>query len=299
MAVNHPRGKEPDRGFPPTGPGRRRHQDAGNPRLPPDGCRMAEVIKYGIIWDKDFLNYVDEHMEEIYRLDPQVLTWVIKRSCEIKSEIVGQDERDEDVRSILNYGHTIGHALEVHTGYGTYLHGEAVAIGMSLAAEISLRLGNLSLQERTVIDRVLQKAGLPIRPPSWDVQEIYAALLRDKKVRRGVVRFVLPVALARDISPMNSPGACFGCIAPNLDGGGRRGLKILVLHGPNLNLLGVREQSIYGTESLAQINEAILQHAGQLGIEVEILQSNHEGELIDAIHRAKGEAAGIIINPGP
>jgi 3-dehydroquinate dehydratase-2 len=75
-------------------------------------------------------------------------------------------------------------------------------------------------------------------------------------------------------------------------------LKILVLHGPNLNLLGVREQSIYGTESLAQINEAILQHAGQLGIEVEILQSNHEGELIDAIHRAKGEAAGIIINPG-
>jgi 3-dehydroquinate dehydratase-2 len=75
-------------------------------------------------------------------------------------------------------------------------------------------------------------------------------------------------------------------------------LKILVLHGPNLNLLGVREQSIYGPESLAQINEAILQHAGQLGIEVEILQSNHEGELIDAIHRAKGEAAGIIINPG-
>ena len=75
-------------------------------------------------------------------------------------------------------------------------------------------------------------------------------------------------------------------------------MKILVLHGPNLNLLGVREQSIYGTESLAQINEAILQHAGQLGIEVEILQSNHEGELIDAIHRAKGEAAGIIINPG-
>ncbi|MGI6035886.1 MAG: 3-dehydroquinate synthase [Limnochordia bacterium] len=158
---------------------------------------MAEVIKYGIIWDKQFLAYVDEHMEEIYRLDPEVLTWVIKRSCQIKSEIVGQDERDEDVRTILNYGHTIGHALEVHTGYRTYLHGEAISIGMSLAAEISLRLGNLSLKERTVIDRVLQKAGLPIRPPSWDVQEIFAALLRDKKVRRGVVRFVLPRGLGQ------------------------------------------------------------------------------------------------------
>jgi 3-dehydroquinate dehydratase-2 len=75
-------------------------------------------------------------------------------------------------------------------------------------------------------------------------------------------------------------------------------LKILVLHGPNLNLLGIREQSIYGTESLAQINEAIIQQAGKLGIEVEILQSNHEGELIDAIHRARGQAAGMIINPG-
>ncbi|MGI6559561.1 MAG: type II 3-dehydroquinate dehydratase [Limnochordia bacterium] len=75
-------------------------------------------------------------------------------------------------------------------------------------------------------------------------------------------------------------------------------MKILVLHGPNLNLLGIREQSIYGTESLAQINEAIIQQAGKLGIEVEILQSNHEGELIDAIHRARGQAAGMIINPG-
>jgi 3-dehydroquinate dehydratase-2 len=75
-------------------------------------------------------------------------------------------------------------------------------------------------------------------------------------------------------------------------------LKILVLHGPNLNLLGIREQSIYGTECLAQINEAIIQQAGKLGIEVEILQSNHEGELIDAIHRARGQAAGMIINPG-
>ena len=133
-------------------------------------------------------------MEEIYR-GPEVLTCG-KALVSNQERDRGSGRTDEDVRSILNYGHTIGHALR-YIQATEPISMETVAVGMSLAAEISLRLGNLSLEERTVIDRVLQKAGLPIRPPSWDVQEIYAALLRDKKVRRGVVRFVLPRGLGQ------------------------------------------------------------------------------------------------------
>jgi 3-dehydroquinate synthase len=158
---------------------------------------LAEVIKYGIIWDKEFFRYIDGHLEAILALDPKVLTQIVKRCCEIKAEIVAQDEFDENVREVLNYGHTIGHALETITGYKSYLHGEAIAIGMSLAAQISCALGSLEAEEKEAIDQLLQRAGLAVRPPNWDVQEIFSSLLRDKKVRRGVVRFVLPQGIGK------------------------------------------------------------------------------------------------------
>ena len=98
---------------------------------------MAEVIKYGVIADADFFSFLEENLEKIFRLDPVVLTFMIKRCCEIKASIVAQDEREEGLRAILNYGHTVGHALEAATRFRTYRHGEAVAVGMEAAGRIS------------------------------------------------------------------------------------------------------------------------------------------------------------------
>jgi len=168
--------------------------------LPPREFRagMAEVIKYGVIWDAALF----EQLEAAKRLDQQryvseeLLQTILSASCEAKAHVVSQDEKEAGLRAILNYGHTIGHAVESLTGYKVVNHGEAVAIGMVAAGQIAVAL---ELWDQDSADRqnaLIQKTGLPTRlPAGMDLEAIVAALQSDKKVKDGRVRFVLPEAI--------------------------------------------------------------------------------------------------------
>jgi 3-dehydroquinate synthase len=165
--------------------------------LPPRelSAGLAEVIKYGPIADLDFLDWIEAHLEALLARDPAALAHAVKRSCEIKAWVVGQDEREAGLRAILNFGHTFGHAIEAGLGYGEWLHGEAVGCGMVMAAELSCRLG---LVERPFAQRLkglIARAGLPVRGPQLAADDNagrYLALMRlDKKAEAGEIRFVL------------------------------------------------------------------------------------------------------------
>ncbi len=157
---------------------------------------LAEVIKYGVIRDKDFFEFLEENLEKILRLDQDVLIEVVKRSCAIKAGIVEKDETEQELRAILNFGHTIGHALEVLTKYRVYRHGEAVAAGMVAAAAIAEEKGLCGPDLTMRLAGILEHAGLPVRIP-FKAEEIIEVLPRDKKAQGGWPRFVLPVALGR------------------------------------------------------------------------------------------------------
>ena len=200
--INHPRGKNLIGAF---------HQ----PRLvlidpevlktlPPREFRagMAEVIKYGVIWDAELF----EQLEESPRLDQQrylsaeLLQVILTRSCQTKAHVVSQDEKEAGLRAILNYGHTIGHAVESLTGYRLVNHGEAVAIGMVAAGQLAIALGLWPQEAADRQQRVIQAAGLPTQLPAQlanpdAVEQILAALQSDKKVLSGKVRFVLPTQI--------------------------------------------------------------------------------------------------------
>ena len=159
---------------------------------------MAEVIKYGIIWDEDFFNWLELHTSDIQALQPHALSKVILRCCAIKADVVSQDETENGVRALLNLGHTFGHAIEAEKGYGNWLHGEAVAVGSVQAAETSLRLALLSQPDVDRIKALLEKAHLPIiAPPDMEFDDYLHHMLRDKKVKAGKLRLVLPVAIGR------------------------------------------------------------------------------------------------------
>jgi len=128
---------------------------------------LAEVIKYGPIYDLDFLAWIDRHLEALRQLDPAALAYAVQRSCEIKAAVVGQDERESGLRAILNFGHTFGHAIEAGLGYGQWLHGEAVGCGMVLAAQLSHKLGMLSAYRAQHLADLIARAGLPVRHPGW------------------------------------------------------------------------------------------------------------------------------------
>jgi len=161
--------------------------------LPPRelSAGLAEVIKYGLIWDADFLAWLEANMDRLRALDPAAIAHAIYRSCEIKAQVVGQDEREGGIRAILNLGHTFGHAIETGMGYGTWLHGEAVAAGMVLAAQTSQRLGWLTDAdvERTRV--LIRAAGLPDVAPDLGVDTYLEYMGHDKKVEAGKMRFVL------------------------------------------------------------------------------------------------------------
>ncbi|MQG92410.1 3-dehydroquinate synthase [Pseudomonas sp. MN1F] len=153
---------------------------------------LAEVIKYGLICDKPFLAWLEDNMQALRALEPAALTEAISRSCAAKAAVVGTDERESGVRATLNLGHTFGHAIETHMGYGVWLHGEAVAAGTVMALEMSMRLGWIDQAERDRAIRLLQDAGLPVVPP----QEMTPAhfmehMAVDKKVLDGRLRLVL------------------------------------------------------------------------------------------------------------
>lgn len=159
---------------------------------------MAEVIKYGIIWDEEFFNWLELHTSHIQALQPNVLSKVILRCCAIKADVVSQDETENGVRALLNLGHTFGHAIEAEMGYGNWLHGEAVAVGSVQAAETALRLSFLAQADVDRIKALLQAANLPITAPANMAFDDYLHhMLRDKKVKAGKLRLVLPVAIGR------------------------------------------------------------------------------------------------------
>jgi 3-dehydroquinate synthase len=157
---------------------------------------LAEVVKYGVILDADFFAYLEQSVEPILRRDPQAIQRIVMRSCELKAKIVEQDEREEtDIRAKLNYGHTFAHAFETAGGYGTWLHGEAVAAGMVCASRLAERRG---LIDREVSERqikLLQAFSLPIAPLAWPIEDLVATMRKDKKAVGGRMRFILPTKL--------------------------------------------------------------------------------------------------------
>ncbi len=156
---------------------------------------MAEVIKYGVIWDAE-LFYELEALDRLDTLPTEALQLALQHSCQAKAAVVSQDEREAGLRAILNYGHTIGHAVESLTGYRSINHGEAVAIGMAAAGAIAvnLNLWQASSQHRQL--ELIRKAGLPSQlPEKLDIEEIIMALQTDKKVKNGRIRFVLPTEI--------------------------------------------------------------------------------------------------------
>jgi len=148
---------------------------------------LAEVIKYGAIVDADFFAWLEDNIEALIARDGEALMVAIQRSCELKAQVVAEDEREGGRRAILNFGHTFGHAIERCQGYGEWLHGEAVAAGMVMAAELSA--GDTALAVR--IGELLERAGLPTRPPAIPPAKLLAAMGLDKKVQRKQLRFVL------------------------------------------------------------------------------------------------------------
>jgi 3-dehydroquinate synthase len=168
---------------------------------------MAEVIKYGIIYDAPFFRRLEQQMDAALRRDSATLTRIIARCCEIKADVVSQDETESGLRAILNFGHTIGHALEAISGYGKYLHGEAISIGQVLAARLSQKVSGLSAADAQRIFELLKRAGLPVEVKlnGGSREKVLAAMKLDKKVSQGEIKFVL----ARQIGQVE-----FGCKAP-------------------------------------------------------------------------------------
>ncbi len=161
--------------------------------LPPReyAAGLAEVVKYGASLDARFFRWLEETMPRLVARERDALGYAIRRSCELKAEIVGADERESGRRALLNFGHTFGHAIEGATGYGAWLHGEAVAAGMMMAARLSARL---ALIDERVVDRLaalLVVAGLPIEPPPIDPAQWLHWMSSDKKADGGRLRFVL------------------------------------------------------------------------------------------------------------
>jgi 3-dehydroquinate synthase len=154
---------------------------------------MAELIKHGLIRDEKLLIWLENHIKQIMARDISLLTEAISRSCEIKADVVSQDEKEQGLRAILNFGHTIGHAVEAACGYGICIHGEAVSIGMVAEAYIAKILGLIDGEYIARMKRVLTSAGLPVDVPDLDSSLLLELMQHDKKNANGKIVFVLPV----------------------------------------------------------------------------------------------------------
>jgi 3-dehydroquinate synthase len=167
---------------------------------------LAEVIKYGCVWDPLLFDWLDANMPALLARDTEALTYAIARSCEIKATVVAKDERERDLRAILNFGHTFGHAIEAATAYQSLLHGEAVGLGMLMAADLSRRLGwtDDSLLERLRV--ILTRAGLPTVAPPVGAARALELMHMDKKVQAGTLRLVLLEKLGHAVVTSKYPG---------------------------------------------------------------------------------------------
>jgi 3-dehydroquinate synthase len=169
--------------------------------LPPRELRagLAEVIKYGLVADAGFLAWLEKELPGLLALDPAALAHAIRRSCEIKAEIVAEDEREHGRRALLNLGHTFGHAIETAAGYGEWLHGEAVGVGMLLAADLSRRLGWIGEADLVRVRELLVRAGLPVTAPPIGAARALGLMGMDKKVLAGRIRLVLLASLGAGV----------------------------------------------------------------------------------------------------
>ncbi|MBK6601433.1 MAG: 3-dehydroquinate synthase [Betaproteobacteria bacterium] len=156
---------------------------------------LAEVIKYGAIRDAAFFGWLEGHVDRLLARDPAALEEAIAVSCRIKAGIVAVDERESGERALLNFGHTFGHAIEAAQGYGNWLHGEAVAAGMAIAARLSQRRGALAAGDTARLVDLLQRSGLPVAAPAMPLERWLKLMAQDKKVADGAIRFVLLEAL--------------------------------------------------------------------------------------------------------
>jgi 3-dehydroquinate synthase len=172
---------------------------------------LAEVIKYGPIADPEFLSWLEAHIDQLLARDRAALMHAVKRSCEIKAWVVGQDEKESGLRAILNFGHTFGHAIEAGMGYGEWLHGEAVGCGMVMAADLSARLGLIDEATALRIQALIELTGLPTKGPQLGAERYIELMQVDKKAEGGEIRFVVvgplgqasmqgaPEAMVRDV----------------------------------------------------------------------------------------------------
>ncbi len=158
---------------------------------------MAEVIKYGVIQDREFFEFLENNYPNIQNLGAKELIRVVETSCSIKAKVVEQDETEQNLRAILNYGHTFGHAFESLTGYKKYVHGEAVAIGMVSAARVAVKLGMLDPGDGGRIENLIRTFELPLTFSQLDPAEIVESMYHDKKALGGKVRYVLPETVGR------------------------------------------------------------------------------------------------------
>jgi 3-dehydroquinate synthase len=163
---------------------------------------MAEVIKYGVIWDENLFTDLEraQNIDSFEEIDRELLNTILIRSCQAKADVVSQDEKEAGLRAILNYGHTIGHAIESMTNYQQFVHGEAVAIGMVAAGKIATQMGLWTQAETERQDSLIAKAGLATKiPAELKIEDILESLQSDKKVKAGTVRFILATKIGKVI----------------------------------------------------------------------------------------------------
>lgn len=267
---------------------------------------LAEVVKASFLTDSargpdGLLTCLEAELESVATGESPHLPSILGQAISIKAAIVEADEKESDLRRVLNLGHTIGHGLEAASGY-SLRHGEAVVLGMRAALHLSHRLVGLAASERDRALALLDRFPLPPIPP-LDPGDVLEMVKRDKKAAGGQIGFVLLEALGRPvILPLGEDALAEG-IEVALSGAevapvGSRPQRVLVLHGPNLNLLGEREPGIYGQTTLPELDGLLRQRATELGLELMTFQSNHEGALIDRIHEARHWMDALVINPG-
>jgi 3-dehydroquinate synthase len=175
---------------------------------------LAEVIKYGIIFDAKLFARLERDLPEILKRNSKTLAEIIARCCEIKAEVVSQDETESGLRAILNFGHTIGHAIENSFGYGKFLHGEAISIGQVAAAKLSQKILGLPAGEVARIEKLFVRAGLPakIKLNAAQKKKLFAAMLLDKKVSGGEVKFVLAQKIGKVVWGQKVPTQLIGSV---------------------------------------------------------------------------------------
>jgi len=179
---------------------------------------LAEVIKYGLIRDPAFFDWLEQNMHRLLARDPVTMNEAIQRSCENKAEIVAADEKEKGIRALLNLGHTFGHAIENGMGYGTWLHGEAVAAGTVMAAELSRRMKLISDADVQRIRKIFIQAGLPVAAPKMPPEKYVQLMALDKKVESGKMRFIVlnrigEAVMRADIAPAVLNETILACMA--------------------------------------------------------------------------------------